>query len=532
MKQSFYDWCIKNSRQDLLDRWDYDLNKKSPKEVSCQSRDIFYFHCKNNPEHSSSTARLNHLIRNLAPLSCIECNSFAQWCSDNISEDFITKYWCYDLNDNINPWKISCKDRKNEIYLKCNNGCDHIYHVYPRGFIVGSHSCRICNNKIVVKGLNDLFTTNPELKEIWDFRKNTKIDPYEMTYGTIRKAWWKCNKCGNEWEAFISNVSRGHGCPKCAKLHLSEIRRISHDKFCEKIKQINSDITIIGEYMGDNNKILCKCNIDGYEWEAWPSHLLRRRGCPVCANQVIIDGINDIATKRSDLIQCFKNPEEAHIYTLNSNVYINAICPDCGYEKSIYISHLTRSGFGCPICGDGVSYPNKFIRNILRQLNISFIPEFSPDWLGRKSFDVYFELNGNKYIVEMDGELGHGYGKHYKSSLTLEDLKARDIDKDKLAMEHGINVIRINCCYKNFNRFQYIKENIINSELKDILDLSYINWIDCDIKSQKSFVKQVCDLYNTTGETIQGIANNFNLCTSTIKRYLIKGTEFGWCTFT
>ena len=30
---SFYDWCIKNNRQDLLDRWDYELNGCSPKEV-------------------------------------------------------------------------------------------------------------------------------------------------------------------------------------------------------------------------------------------------------------------------------------------------------------------------------------------------------------------------------------------------------------------------------------------------------------------------------------------------------------------
>lgn len=89
MKKSFYDWCIENNRQDLLDRWDYDLNKKSPNEVSCQSVDAFYFHCQNNLHHSSTVARLNHLIRGLASLSCTECNSFAQWCIDNISNDYI-----------------------------------------------------------------------------------------------------------------------------------------------------------------------------------------------------------------------------------------------------------------------------------------------------------------------------------------------------------------------------------------------------------------------------------------------------------
>ena len=28
--KSFYDWCIENNRQDVLDRWDYELNDCSP----------------------------------------------------------------------------------------------------------------------------------------------------------------------------------------------------------------------------------------------------------------------------------------------------------------------------------------------------------------------------------------------------------------------------------------------------------------------------------------------------------------------
>ena len=31
--KSFYEWCIENSREDLLLRWDYELNGCSPKDV-------------------------------------------------------------------------------------------------------------------------------------------------------------------------------------------------------------------------------------------------------------------------------------------------------------------------------------------------------------------------------------------------------------------------------------------------------------------------------------------------------------------
>ena len=29
-KKSFYDWCVENNREDILDRWDYELNDCSP----------------------------------------------------------------------------------------------------------------------------------------------------------------------------------------------------------------------------------------------------------------------------------------------------------------------------------------------------------------------------------------------------------------------------------------------------------------------------------------------------------------------
>lgn len=32
-KESLYDWCINNNKKDIVDRWDYTLNKKSPKEI-------------------------------------------------------------------------------------------------------------------------------------------------------------------------------------------------------------------------------------------------------------------------------------------------------------------------------------------------------------------------------------------------------------------------------------------------------------------------------------------------------------------
>ena len=67
----------------------------------------------------------------------------------------------------------------------------------------------------LVKGVNDIASLYPELVKEWDYDKNDKISPSDFTKGSKQKVWWKCSKCGNEWEAIISSRTHGAGCPVC-----------------------------------------------------------------------------------------------------------------------------------------------------------------------------------------------------------------------------------------------------------------------------------------------------------------------------
>ena len=68
--------------------------------------------------------------------------------------------------------------------------------------------------KLVYSG-NELSITNPELVEEWDFEKNYPLTPDDVTFGSGKKVWWKCKKCGHEWQAGVNTRTRGHGCPVC-----------------------------------------------------------------------------------------------------------------------------------------------------------------------------------------------------------------------------------------------------------------------------------------------------------------------------
>ena len=92
----------------------------------------------------------------------------------------------------------------------------------------------------------------------------------------------------------------------------------------------------------------------------------------------------------------------------------------------------------------------------------------------------------------MDGALGHG--KYNKlSKMSSEESKEIDDWKDKQAELHNLKVIRIDCNYDDVsNRFQFIKNNIINSELSNLFDLSIIDWQKANMFSTDTLIKDIC----------------------------------------
>ena len=243
--------------------------------------------------------------------------------------------------------------------------------------------------------------------------------------------------------------------------------------------------------------------------------------------------IEKIITSAPELVQYFDNISDAQIYAKYSHHRSNMHCPLCGYKKKMYIDTLSSYGFSCPNCSDSFSYPSKFIRNFLIQLNIDFIQEVTKknegfEWLGNYRYDFYFEVNNKRIFLEADGHFHYGdYFEKYETSHN------RDLIKDKLAHNNNIDVIRINCKYPNGHRFEYIRDNIINSELNLILNLDNfkIDWNMCDKYAQSSIIVEICDLWNSGKYKICEIAELLKVGSSTIRRYLKDANRIGLCRY-
>ena len=274
-----------------------------------------------------------------------------------------------------------------------------------------------------------------------------------------------------------------------------------------------------------------KCNKCGWS-EGWISeYKIEARGCSCCCGRTVVKGINDISTTAPWMVKFFSNKNDAYKYTCGSNKKIKTKCPDCGNEKYMIINNLFKKGFSCNKCSDGFSYPNKFMFNVLEQLNEEFVSEYSPIWVEGKFYDFY--IPSKKLIIEMDGGLGHGHKQHAKSKLTPKQSKEIDDYKDMKAIEHGIDVIRINCDYDYvYNRFEFIKSNILNSKLIKYYNLHNLDWDYINKKSIENRTKNICLFYNDNKNmTAKDISNKLKISISTLYACVKIGEDLGWCNY-
>jgi len=325
-------------------------------------------------------------------------------------------------------------------------------------------------------------------------------------------------------------------------------------KIGTNFKDKKRDLTIIDRKIIKNKrdqnvkyyKYKCnKCGFDcgehykngEYREELWVKEsTFKNAGCSCCRDspQITVYGINSIEDTSPWMIKYFSNLEDTHKYTKCSHQSILTKCPYCGAEKEMKIEIIYALNSVSCTCGDGKSYPEKFLINLLEQLskiykfdNLEY--EYSPKWIKPKRYDSYFKLKNKKYIIEMDGKLGHGNEIHSRDTKTIEDTIEIDNYKDKLAKEHNVKMIRIDA---KESKLEYIKNNIINSDLSKMFDLTNIDWNKCEEFALNNMVKIICEMKrDNPNMTTVNISEIMKLHPCTVNRYLNRGAKIGWCVY-
>ncbi|MBM7835722.1 hypothetical protein [Clostridium sardiniense] len=377
--------------------------------------------------------------------------------------------------------------------------------------------------------------TNEEFRKEFEEKYGEEYMVLENYTNTHTKLLFKHNICGKEFYMTPANILHGQQCPHCKNKRLRIKNGISQDEFEKKLQQkYHGEYLVIGEYINANTKILIRHSC-GYEYQVAPNKIYNAgRKCPVCANRKIIKGINDIATTHPQLVKYFVNVEDSYKYSYSSSKEVLMECPDCGYQKILRIADLTNKRFSCPKCSDGISYPEKFVFNVLNQLNVKFQYQKSNfEWIPLNTinapqyyYDFYIE--GDNILIEVQGELHYKQSK-FEKARSLKFIKKNDEDKKKLAIKNNIKTYLQLDCQKS--DMEYIKYEISNSELSNIYDLSQIDWLKCHEYACSSRVKEVCDFWNNGTKDIKIVSNYFKLSCNTIRNYLKHGEDLGWSNY-
>lgn len=364
--------------------------------------------------------------------------------------------------------------------------------------------------------MNRLINYSERVKEL--FPNLEIIEPY---INCNTKILHKCSICGNIFYKRPDDVIHSkQGCPNCSAKKRKNSLKKSHEQYLKDILNINNNWVPLEPYINAHTKILHRCNICGGEFKISPFDLEQNKvRCPLC-NSIWNSPYKEYFSK-------FLTEDQMKKYSPGSGKKVLVKCPDCGREKEISINTLRDFGMRC-ICGDGISYPNKFMYKFLELLGIEFIPEYHPKWANNRRYDIYIpSLN---CIIENHGN------QHYKDvnnifETILEEQQSIDKYKKEIAIQNGItNYIELDC---SVSEQVFISNSILNNGLLTSLILipKDFNWRECNLFASSNFVRKAAELWNE-GLTVQEIYQKLNIAQGTVTRFLKRAKELNLCSYT
>lgn len=111
--------------------------------------------------------------------------------------------------------------------------------------------------------------------------KNGTLLAKELTPGSGRKVWWKCQKA-HEWQATVYSRTKGSGCPQCRRETILKGKPIvSQGLLVEWHPSLNRGLNPRSLTSTYARKLWWLCR-NGHEWEATLKNRLSGSGCPAC----------------------------------------------------------------------------------------------------------------------------------------------------------------------------------------------------------------------------------------------------------
>jgi DNA-directed RNA polymerase subunit RPC12/RpoP len=202
----------------------------------------------------------------------------------------IADLWHPTNNGDATPDMFLTKSKK-KVWWRCRNGHEwqaRIEHL-TSGFV-----CPFCSGHRASKE-NNIASLFPEVAKHWHPFRNRGLRPQEFRPGSVKAVWWKCLRCGNEFQSPIASMTkeRAIGCSVCRKRAVAENSRrlgiLRSGSLASRYPKLakewhpnkNGSITPLDRSPGSQERVWWLCK-NGHEWEALIGSRSRGTGCPQC----------------------------------------------------------------------------------------------------------------------------------------------------------------------------------------------------------------------------------------------------------
>lgn len=356
----------------LSSQWDHEKNYPlTPSDVPHYSQAKVWWRCSKG--HSWQTT-VGHRV----------CGEGCPYCSGNrilpgyndlvtLNAGFLGE-WDYEKNTDVHPEEIG-PGSEQKIWWKCSAGHSWEAVVYSRSAGTG---CPYCAGNTVLKGLNDLESTMPEIAGEWDLENNGDILPGMVARTSARSYWWKCPK-GHRYRSSPGSRARGCGCLYCAGKKVLKGFNDFQSRHPELMPEWDWDRNA-GKHPDEivcnhHKKVWWKDSL-GHSWKATTSDRIKGSGCPYCAGRLVLKGFNDLETCAPDIAVEWDIEKNADLLptevTCGNNRPVWWRCSN-GHSWKVRIASRTGKKTACPYCSN---------RKVLKGFNdFAFVhPELVTEW--------------------------------------------------------------------------------------------------------------------------------------------------------
>jgi hypothetical protein len=189
-------------------------------------------------------------------------------------------------------------------------------------------------------GINDLLTTNPDIAaQAFGWDPSTTLAKHHQKYS------WQCAS-GHVWNATITARKSGRGCHVCTGKKISVPHNSLPVEYPEIASQAHAwDPKTVSAKSGLRKKWKCS---SGHIWISTVAARTGGAGCPICSNQKVLAGFNDLESTHPDLA---KEAEgwDPKTKIAGSNKKLRWRCKE-GHSWDAVLASRALNGSGCPFC--------------------------------------------------------------------------------------------------------------------------------------------------------------------------------------